>query len=219
MLRNGEVKTVARAHLYVIVDIAFIFGDEVMHFLDIVNEGNIGLMKAIENYDLNSNTSFIPFVKMWAHICIYIEMMDRIQLKNVPYQAPLIISRMKKFNQKVDGLKNSLGRTPTYKEISIHTGYSEEMVKNTMEYMNKTPEELKKEQKEKEKIKIVKFLNELDLPERNEMILQNFCGIGTNQLSENTIAHLLSISPDEVLENLDTLQRKLRYNIYIKSRE
>jgi RNA polymerase primary sigma factor len=83
--------------------------------LDLINEGNIGLLEAAKRYDPNRNVRFISYAVWWIRQAIIHALSQYSRIYNLPQKISDQISQMKK---KTAQLKTELGREPTREEIA-----------------------------------------------------------------------------------------------------
>jgi RNA polymerase primary sigma factor len=90
--------------------------------LDLINEGNVGLIEAARRFDPSRNVRFISYAVWWIRQAIVHAMSQYSHIYNIPQKLSDQISLMKK---KQAGLKADLGREPTREEIAKALGISE----------------------------------------------------------------------------------------------
>ncbi len=83
--------------------------------LDLINEGNIGLLEAAKRYDPNRNVRFISYAVWWIRQAIIHALSQYSRIYNLPQKISDQISQMKK---RTAQLKTELGREPTREEIA-----------------------------------------------------------------------------------------------------
>lgn len=103
--------------------------------MDLVNEGNIGLMKAVEQYDATKGFEFSTYVIWWIRQAITRKIADHSKLMRIPKNMdnPSPHFKVKKIKKH---LENKLNREPSIKEIAIELNLSEEIVKKILSYSN-----------------------------------------------------------------------------------
>ena len=87
-----------------------------LHFLDLINEGNIGLMRAIDKYDYNKGFKFSTYATWWIRQAITRAIADQAKLIRVPVHMNDTIGKLKRINKK---LTQELGREPTNEELAV----------------------------------------------------------------------------------------------------
>ena len=86
-----------------------------LSLLDLINEGNIGLIEAAKRYDPKRNVRFISYAVWWIRQAIIHSLSQSSRIYNLPQKISDQISQMKK---KTAQLKTELGREPTREEIA-----------------------------------------------------------------------------------------------------
>jgi RNA polymerase primary sigma factor len=93
-----------------------------LSMLDLINEGNVGLIEAARRFDPTRNVRFISYAVWWIRQAIIHALSQYSHIYNIPQKLSDQISLMKK---KTAGLKAELGRDPTREEIAVALGISE----------------------------------------------------------------------------------------------
>lgn len=111
-----------------------------MEPMDLINEGNIGLLKAVEHYDPAKGYDFSEFSKWWIRQTIIRANEDYSKMIRIPKNidtssAVFKVKKAKKY------LKNKLNREPNANEIAIELNLSEEIVRKTLHYLYDKKEE------------------------------------------------------------------------------
>ncbi len=97
-----------------------------MSLEDLLQEGNIGLIKAIEKYDVEKGFKFGTYATWWVDQALGRAVADKSRLIRVPVHMVENINRLTKANRK---LTQKLGRDPNVQELSEHTDLSEDKIK------------------------------------------------------------------------------------------
>jgi RNA polymerase primary sigma factor len=98
-----------------------------LNMLDLVNEGNLGLMEAAKRFDPSRNVRFISYAVWWIRQAVIHALTENSRIYNLPQKLSDQISQIKKRREK---LKAELSRDPTREEIARSLKMSEEDVED-----------------------------------------------------------------------------------------
>ena len=123
-------QTMITSNLRLVVKVAktYIGRSSNLSFLDLIQEGNLGLMKAIEKFDAEKGFRFSTYATYWIKQAISKAVIDQSRAVRLPAH---IINELNKFNKAIRELSQQYGRTPTDKELAA---YLEVSVKKINEY-------------------------------------------------------------------------------------
>jgi RNA polymerase primary sigma factor len=129
MVRNRLIK----ANLRLVINIAKKYLNRGLSFLDLIQEGNMGLMKAAEKYDYQKGYKFSTYSTWWIRQAITRAIADYARTIRVPVH---VLETMNKITKVTISLYQELGREPTLEEISHKAGLPLEKVRKIMKVSN-----------------------------------------------------------------------------------
>lgn len=127
-IKKGDEKARAkliRSNLRLVVKIAHDFKGLGLPLLDLISEGNIGLMRAVEKFDPLKGAKFSSYAAWWIKQSMRRALANQSRTIRIPVQSA---GKMNKIKNTRSRLLNELGREPTDAEIAEHLDFSERTV-------------------------------------------------------------------------------------------
>ena len=131
-IRKGDKKALerlTRANLRFVVSVAKQYQNQGLSLADLINEGNLGLMKAAEKYDETRGFKFISYAVWWIRQSILQAIAEQSRIVRLPLNQ---IGSVTKINRELNRFEQEHERRPSIEEIAERTDLPQDKIDNAM---------------------------------------------------------------------------------------
>ncbi len=231
-IKKGDqeaLEKLTKANLRFVVSVAKQYQHQGLSLPDLINEGNLGLIKAAKKFDETKGFKFISYAVWWIRQCILQALAEQSRIVRLPLNK---IGALNKINKVFSQLEQEHEREPSPDEVATTLDLPEDKVSNTLELSGRhlsvdapfqdgeenslldvlqnpdSPDTDGKLMNESLSLEIERTLN--TLPEKESNVIRSFYGIGKKQMSLEEIGESIGISRERTRQIKEKAIKHLR---------
>jgi len=212
-LTENEVKQINKelleGNLRFVITVAKQYQNQGLDFPDLIAEGNLGLMKAINNFDWSKNLRFISYAVWWVKQSILQSLNDNARTIRLPVNVVQDLHRAKKEIESNGGkLDDKFQNLPSMIDLDMNINEDGDTLVDVIKNEGADMPDEAFNGKDLLKAKLISLLNVLD--EREKVIVEDYFGLTGTQRTLEDIGGDFNLTKERVRQIKEKALRKLR---------
>lgn len=233
-IKKGDrraLERLTRANLRFVVSVAKQYQNQGLSLPDLINEGNVGLIKAAEKFDETRGFKFISYAVWWIRQSILQAIAEQSRIVRLPLNQ---VGSVNKINRELNKFEQEHERRPSVDEIADRIDLPEDKIEEAMKVNNRhvsmdapfvdgednslldvladndmpmADKALVQESLRKEIDRAIELLND-----REQKVVRAFFGIGSPEMTLEEIGEKYNLTRERVRQIKEKAIRRLRYN-------
>ena len=212
-LTENEIKEINKelleGNLRFVITVAKQYQNQGLDFPDLIAEGNLGLMKAINNFDWSKNLRFISYAVWWVKQSILQSLNDNARTIRLPVNVVQDLHRAKKEIESNGGkLEDKFQNLPSMIDLDMNINEDGDTLVDVIKNEGADMPDEAFNGKDLLKAKLISLLNVLD--EREKVIVEDYFGLTGTQRTLEYIGGDFNLTKERVRQIKEKALRKLR---------
>jgi RNA polymerase primary sigma factor len=206
---NEVNQELLEGNLRFVITVAKQYQNQGLDFPDLISEGNLGLMKAIQNFDWSKNLRFISYAVWWVKQSILQSLNDNARTIRLPVNVVQDLHRAKKAIESNGGkLEDRFQNLPSMIDLDMNINEDGDTLVDVIVNHNADMPDESFNSGDMLKIKLLSLLHILD--EREKVIIEDYFGLSGTQRTLEDIGGDFSLTKERVRQIKEKALRKLR---------